>query len=279
MKEIKNSGLPVWLDEETFKLSFKNGLTCSGDGGKDTHQLKGLLFDEEDLKEDEHCYDFYRDIVFEEHRNLFSKYDFRYDITVIMPGTVNGECKKTSGHYHGYIKGSNYTYPEVYEVLSGEAIYILQKVRNFDKPEEEPEIECIKAVRVKAGQAIIIPPFWGHCSINAGEGPMIFSNIAVVSCPLHYDPIRKKHGLGAYVVRKQDEIKIIKNHHYNHVPNIKVVTSKQNPELGITFGKPVYNAFINAPDKFDFLLHPEKYMDEMENMLMIYNKNIDIERK
>lgn len=266
MKEIIHSGLPIWCEEGTTRLSFRDGLTNGGDGGKDAGQMRGLLYREEGMKEDEHCYDFYRDIVFEEHRDLFAKYDFRYDITVIMPGTINGECKKTSGHYHGYIKGTRYTYPEVYEVLSGEAVYVLQKVMNFDKPGEEPVIDEIKAVRVKAGQAIIIPPFWGHCSVNGGDGPLVFSNIAVVSCPMHYEPIREKHGLGIYVLRENGELSFVNNPHYQHVPPLQVVEPKQNPDLGITFGKPVYRAFVNAPEKFDFLLHPDRYPDAMEDM-------------
>lgn len=267
MKEIKNSGLPIWYDEETFRLSFRDGLTCVNVGGKDAHQLKGLLLYEKGMNEDEHCYDFYRDIVFEEHRALYSKYDFRYDLTVIMPGTVNNECKKTSGHYHGYIKSQCYTYPEVYEVLVGEAIYILQKVKNFNKPNEEPKIEEIKAVRVKARQAIIIPPFWGHCTINGGDEPLMFSNIAVVSCPMHYVPVEEKHGLGVYLVREYGELKFVKNPYYQNVPELKEVEPMQNSKLGIKFGNPLYYEFVNSPEKFDFLLHPEPYLDAIDVML------------
>ncbi len=267
MREIITSGLPIWFNEETMRLEFREGLTVDSDGGKDAYQMKGLLYQEEGMKADEHCYDFYRDIVFEKHRALFAKYDFRYDITVIMPGTVNSECKKTSGHYHGYIPGEQLTYPEVYEVLSGEAIYILQKVKNFDNPDEEIEIGEIKAVRVKAGQAIIIPPFWGHCSINGGTDALVFSNIAVVSCPLHYEPIKNKHGLGLYALRNNGEIQLVKNQSYKSVPDFKVVTPLENSDLGIEFGKPVYQEFIKSPEKFDFLLHPDRYLDAMEAML------------
>lgn len=269
MEKLINSGLPISYNEETARLSFYEGLTCAGDGRRNAAALKGLLYNEEGDIDNEHCYDFYRDIVFEEHRELFKKYDFRYDITVIMPGTVNGECKKTSGHYHGYIDGQRFTYPEVYEVLSGEAVYILQKVHNFDIENEEPVIEAIKAVCVKAGQAIIIPPFWGHCSVNAGEGPLIFSNIAVVSCPMHYEPIKQKHGLGAYVLKENGQIKFVKNPYYVNMPEIKEIEPAQNPAMGITFGKPVYWEFIHAPEKFDFLLHPEAFIDAMEAMTKI----------
>ena len=267
MREITTSGLPIWFDEKTNRLEFRDGLTVDSDGGKQAGQMKGLLYDEEALNETEHCYDFYRDIVFEQHRELFKKYDFRYDITVIMPGEVNGECKKTSGHYHGSIPGEAYACPEVYEVLAGEAMYVMQKVKSIDDPDSELEIEDIKVVHVKAGEAVIIPPFWGHCSVNVGEGALVFSNIAVVACPLYYEPIKAKHGLSVYTLRENGKIKLVKNPNYQSAPEFKVVRPKQNPELGITFGKPSYQAFIKSPEKFDFLLHPDTYIDQMEAML------------
>jgi glucose-6-phosphate isomerase, archaeal len=267
MENIKASGLPIFIDRSSFTLEFRDGLTCSGSGKKQAKQLTGLLYAEEGMNGEEYCYEAYRDIVFEKDRDLFQKYDFRYDITVIMPGTVQGECKKTSGHYHGYIKDQPFTYPEVYEVLEGKAVYILQKVKNFDRENEEPVIEELKAVFVEAGQAIIIPPFYGHCSINVGDGPMAFSNIAVVACPLHYEPVKTKHGLSEYVLKGDNGLTFIPNKNYQTVPEINKIVPRENPELGITFSKPVYQAFIKTPDKFDFLLNPSKYEAAMAAML------------
>jgi glucose-6-phosphate isomerase len=268
MKEIKTSALPIWMDEASFDLEFRDGLTCAGSSKKQAGQLKGLLYSEDGMNENEFCYGAYRDIVFEKDRALFQKYDFRYDITVIMPGTIQGECKKTSGHYHGYIQGQPFTYPEVYEVLEGKAAYILQKVRNFDRANEEPFIEDLKLVFVEAGQAIIIPPFYGHCSINVGEGPLAFSNIAVVSCPMHYEPIKQKHGLSIYVLNDGTKPRFVQNTNYQKVPEVHTIIPKQNPGLGITFGKSVYKSFITAPEKFDFLLNPAAYEQAMSQMLV-----------
>lgn len=266
MKQLIHSGLPIWYDENSFKLFFRDGLTCGGDGGKDAGKMRGLLYEEENLKETEHCYDFYRDIVFEKDRHIYEKYDFRYDITAIMPGTVNGECKKTSGHYHGYIPGRSTIYPEVYEVLEGQAVFLLQKAMNFDR-DEEPELSSVKALKVEAGQAVIIPPFYGHCGINSGDGVLYFSNIAVVSCPLHYEPVKQKHGMGYYLLGKGAEQRYEANRNYEKLPELEEIAAKECPELGITFGEPVYGSFVSNPEKFDFLLHPEKYSEQMESLI------------
>ncbi len=266
MFEVKASGLPVWADEKSGALEFRDGLTCESSGSKNAGGLKGLLYNENGIDENEHCYDFYRDVAFERDRELYRKYDFRYDITTIMPGTVGGEYKKTSGHYHGYIEGQTYTYPEVYEVISGSILYILQKCKNFDK-EEQPQIEWVKAVRVNAGEAIIIPPFCAHCSINTLDEPSMFSNIAVVSCPMCYAPVKQRHGLSYFAVEDAGKIKYVQNPNYADLPPIAEVRPAQCAELGITFGKPCYAEFVAAPEKYDFLLNPGPYMDKIGKML------------
>lgn len=267
MEQIKAAELPIFIDTNTNKLAFLDNLTCTDSSSKFAGQLRGLFFDELDLNEQEHCYDTYRDVGFENDRLLFQKYDFRYDITVIMPGTIGREFKKSSGHYHGFIEGKDYPYPEVYEVQKGHAAFILQKVKNFYKIEEEPLIEDLKIVFVEPGESIIIPPFYGHCSINAGEGPLVFSNIAVVSCPMFYDPIRKKHGLANYLLCSSSTNELVKNNNYHNIPEIKKIRPKDDPILGITFGRSVYKAFIHDPEKFNYLLDPAPYLDKMNEML------------
>lgn len=263
--EIIHSGLPIFYNEATNELEFKNGLTCEGSSKKLAGQMVGLLKDSSNLKEDEYVYSAYRNIVFPEHEKSFKKYDFRYDITAIQPGTVNGEYKKTSGHYHGYIENEVHTYAEVYEVIKGEIIFILQQVNNFNMV-EEPVIEEISVVPVKAGQAIIVPPNCGHGSINPTDQVAMFSNIAVVSCPLFYEPIQAKHGLGVYVMKAGDSFQVVPNENYKNAPVAKVVRPLENKELGIEFGVPCYTNFIAHPEKYDFLLHPAQYVEAIKKM-------------
>jgi glucose-6-phosphate isomerase len=267
LKELKASGLPIYYDEAANGLIFKDGLTCAGSTEKAAGGMRGLLMDEGDLHEAEYYYTAYRDIVFERDRNSYAKYDFRYDITLIGPGAINGEKKKTSGHYHGYIAGKPYTYPEVYEVLYGTAVYILQRALNFDDENAEPAIDDILEVTVHEGQAIIIPPFYGHCSINAGEGPLMFSNIAVAECPLFYAPIKEKHGLAYYLTKDGEELKYVKNPQYKDISPLRHMKPRENEALGIKFGHPVYDSFVHNADKFNFLLDPEKYIDSIRDMI------------
>lgn len=278
---LENSGLPICFDDQ-YELHFEEGLACGGDGMKKAGDMRGLLYSEEDLKDGELCYSFYRDIVFEKHKELFRMWDYRYDITVIMPGCINGECKKTSGHYHGLIPGQPYTYPEIYEVLEGEITFLLQKTgspcscaadgyrdgqTDFCRRLTSERPEYVKAVRVKAGQAVVIPPFCGHASVNTGEGAGIFGNIAVAGCRNFYEPVREKHGLSYYILRENEKIGYRKNERYGDLPKLEITAPLEDEGMGIVFGKPVYCEFVKTPEKFEYLRRPEKYMDRMEKML------------
>ena len=269
MLEIKSSGLPIYLDEDTHRLSFEGGLAVDGSTSKKVGQMLGLWANPQDLSPEklkEACYSAYRNIRYPKDEALFEKYGYRYDITAIEPGTVNGECKKTSGHYHGCIEGHTLTYPEVYEVIHGEIVFLLQKWEAFEAG-GEPHFADLRAVHVKAGEAIIIPPFYGHGSINPTEGMSLFSNIAVVACGLHYEPIQEKQGLAGYVLRDGASFQVVPNPRYTSIGQIPVIRPKEDPSLGITFGKPCYPTFIENPALYDYLLHPEPYVERIEALI------------
>lgn len=174
---------------------------------------------------------------------------------------------KNSGHYHDYVKGHSLTFPEAYEVLIGEAVFLLQKSTNFNKPQEKLRVDECKAVFLKPGEKIIVPPFYAHCAINVGKGPMAFGNMAA-PCPLLYDPIRNKHGFFNYVLKKDGKVIFIPNSHYRDLPQLRIVEARENPKLGIVFDKPMYELFIQDPNQFDFLSNPEVFLEEIESMLV-----------
>lgn len=263
--KLLHSDLPIFWEEETKKLRFETGLLCDGFSEKKQTDMKGLWRSPENLHWEETVYQAYRNIRRPEDEKVFQRYDIRYDITVIRPGKVNGECNKTSGHYHGCVPGSIFPYPEVYEVLKGEVMFIMQKA-DFTQP-GEPEITDLAAVRVGEGQAVIIPPFYGHCSVNPLGETVMFSNLAVVSCPIHYGPIQEKRGLAVYLLKEEAGIRLQKNDNYIRTPEVRVTEGKEEKRMGIEFGKSCYRNFVENPEKYDFLLHPDKYIETMEQML------------
>ena len=149
-------------------------------------------------------------------------------------------------------------------MLEGEITFLVQKTKDFER--KDPVFESIRAVKVTAGQAIVIPPFCGHGSVNTGDGVGIFSNIAVVSCPLFYESVKNRHGLSYYIVKEKGKVVYVKNSAYADLPGLEIAVPEEDGELGIIFGKPVYQEFVKAPEKFDYLRDPGKYVDRMEQM-------------
>lgn len=268
MEELTKSGLPLYLDEENHVMAVSALLKMDGFGRKETGKMTGLLAEEENLPVEEPFYDVYRGIAFPKDEEVFACHDFRYDITIIMPGQVNGECKKTSGHYHGWTPRRTNTYAEVYEVIRGTALYILQKSPNFDSGNpEDLVIEDLILATVHEGETIIIPPNYGHASVNIGDGPLVFSNLAYVPCPVNYDPVKHYHGMSYYITKKDGKTELECNKKYRDVPEPRFAGVKENPRLGIRFGKPVYQSFLESPEAFHFLKDPDSYVDEILSML------------
>ncbi len=269
LTKLTGSGLPIYMDKKTYMLSLEAPLIYDGYGRRTVKQMEGLLFSPGGSNPEEPCYDVYRGIRFPQDQALLSKDEYRYDITVIMPGQIGGECKKTSGHYHGYNPLRTNTYPEIYEVIKGKAIYVLQRSRNFEGDPGLLEIDDLIIAHVHEGQTIIIPPNYGHCSINAGDGPLVFSNLAYVPCPVAYGPVKHHAGMSVYVLKENGEIRVVSNPRYKQAPRPKFATVKDNPHLGIGFGLPVYKSYLNNPGAFHFLGHVDGFENEIMSMLLI----------
>ncbi len=273
MQLLKNSGLPIYLEKESNKLAFTAPLQLGSYGEKIVGQMLGLLAKEENLELSTKFYDVYRAIRYPDDEERLKRNRYQYDITYVMDGLVNGECKKTSGHYHGFNPQRTNTYPEVYEVIEGTALYVLQRAKNFESDPEGIIIEDVILTVVKAGQTIIIPPNYGHCSINIGDGPMIFSNLAYIPCPVIYDSVRYYHGMSYYVFKTDGEVKAELNQRYSNVPEPKFAVVKENERLGIKFGLPIYQSYQQNPGAFEFLGNPDAYVDEIMSMLE-YKENL-----
>lgn len=251
------SGLPIAIDETTGELSFHDGLLCDADSTKRVGQMAGLFRSIEGEDPDRLVYRAYRNIRFPEHDALFSDAGLRYDITVVMPGTVNGEYFKTSGHYHGTGPGQALPYPEVYEVVKGIIAFVLQYDPLFDTPDEGAP-DDVRVVVVHEGESVIIPAFAGHGSINVADEVSAFSNIAVVECPVLYDAVKARHGLAAYVMEGAEGPELLANGSYALEGAPRFARPLEAPDLGIAFGRSCYRTYVEDPARYAWLLDCEE---------------------
>lgn len=143
------------------------------------------------------------------------------NITVWEPGTVDGEYIKTYGHYHiGQLD-------ETYWVLFGAGVVLQQKLVSEGDVMRPDRVEEFRAIIVKQGDSVYMPPGYGHLVSNIGktylvtadDSPVDFGDKDPVSMPGHadYEMVKEMHGFAYYVVEKDGKPALVKNPLYSEV--------------------------------------------------------------
>jgi glucose-6-phosphate isomerase, archaeal len=177
----------------------------------------------------------------------------RYDLTVIPPRNLCGEWVKTKGHYHPK-NPAGVGYPELYEVLEGEARYLLQSQDLLD----------IVMIRAQAGDIVIIPPGYGHITVNPSpDKTLAMANIVSTEFESEYGEYISRHG-AAYFLFANGEIR--KNPRYPRVPPVRSVNPKSGQGEHRIIAGPLYSLLGNE-DALSFLNYPERYITLLEILL------------
>lgn len=143
------------------------------------------------------------------------------NITVWEPGTVSGEYIKTYGHYHiGQLD-------ETYWVLLGDGVVLQQKLVHEGEIPQPDRVEAFRAIVVKPGDSIYMPPGYGHLVANIGktyfvtadDSPVDFGDKDPVAMPGHadYEMVKQMRGFAYYVVEKDGKPALRKNPLYKEV--------------------------------------------------------------
>ncbi|MEM5777589.1 MAG: glucose-6-phosphate isomerase family protein [Candidatus Aenigmatarchaeota archaeon] len=206
-------------------------------------QLQEVLIDYEKLVEDMNtAYFMYRDI--------YRKNDLRYDITVIPFAKIGREYNKTLGHYHP-LAINGLSYPEIYQVIYGNATYVLQK-----KDYSTNRVIDVKIVEAQEGDIVVILPNYGHVTVNKKSDLLIMSNVVYCNFESDYSDYKKKKGAYAYITKEG----IIKNSNYDEQLEISVIKAKDFNKHFVrnTFGKEIdiLTSLIYSSDKLEFLKNP-----------------------
>ncbi len=126
------------------------------------------------------------------------------NLTVITPKRVGDEYPKTFGHYH-----PNESPIEIYHLISGTGVLVLQK----------RDLSEIFLVKVQPGQQIKIPKEYGHSWSNVGSEPLIsYDDWRIGHTDTDYAEIRSLHGMAYYLIDDNGKVKVVKNSHYNQIP-------------------------------------------------------------
>jgi len=174
---------------------------------------------------DRDAYYMYRDLsLTPTDAETITRHQLRYDITIIPPFQMGLEFVKTYGHYHPRVNPElRYTYPEVYEVLEGDAHFLLQHAQN------EYVVDEIILVKATRGDKVIVPPNCGHVTINPSEKTLRMANWVCRSFESLHEPYTQHHG-GAYYELING--RLLQNRAYDKVPESRIAYRKRRPSAG-----------------------------------------------
>lgn len=145
---------------------------------------------------------------------VFSEVSDQWEnLTIITPGKYSQEFPKTYGHYH------NSKEPEIYHLVQGEGLLLLQK-QHDDRGVFIPEqIDEVIILTVKPGEEVKITQEYGHSWTNLGNTPLIsYDNWKSGHTPADYTPIERLHGMAYYIIEENKKPKAIPNPNYQNLP-------------------------------------------------------------
>ena len=125
--KIANGSFPIdW--EESEDALYVEGLKIPS-SVRTIGDMKDVLYDAEFAKSADKSkvlYYMHRGVLRRRDSALFESNRRRFDVTVVLPGTLGSEFTKTVGHYHELSPAAGHqSYPEIYEILHGAAHFMI----------------------------------------------------------------------------------------------------------------------------------------------------------
>jgi glucose-6-phosphate isomerase len=227
------------------------------------HDMEDVLFDKEwfDATDERNkdLYYMFRDLAKNDTElEMIKAHHLRYDITVIPPGMLGSEYTKTVGHYHPEVPGTDISYPEIYQVLEGSATYLLQKVENG----EEDIVLDVAIIEAKKGDLVIVPPKYGHVTMNASETTLEMANWVCRDFSSIYEPIKRLSGASYFLLKDG----FAKNPLYKDVPPIRYLKPLACDDFGLNSEENMYD-LVNEIEKLRFLTAPQDCMRFLTGVL------------
>jgi len=194
------------------------------------------------LASDSPTYYMYRDVAH------FGK--IRYDVTRILSLDLAGEMNKTLGHVHPRsAKGTPWS--EVYEVLSGEAHFLLQKMNQLG-------VSDAVLLSAKKGECLLIPPGYGHVTINPGKHDLVLGNLVSSDFEADYSEFLRLRGACYY---EMHDGKLVKNRNYGGDFELRQMRAVDFSSAFGTYApfKKGLLAAVKKPEDIEFLKKPEMF--------------------
>ncbi|GJM64448.1 glucose-6-phosphate isomerase family protein [Persicobacter diffluens] len=198
------------------------------------------------------------------HLPLLKELHLLYGAVTYAAGQLGQEPVRSQGHIHKRSRHANgWSTPEVYEIWQGEAVIYMQEYA-----EDHPG-RCF-AVHAKAGEVVIVPPFWAHATISANpEMPLTFGAWCDRDYGFDYDGVRAHQGLSYFPIcdSNNGQLRWLANPNYEKSELIIKQSPRRYSEFNIDPKKSIYQQFEEDPARFNFVPRPDKYAHLWENFI------------
>lgn len=247
----RQSGLPIAFDPVTHTIHRPAGISVEQTSVRTASEMREYTADPAADAPRDTIYTVYRNLARAEDADAIGAAGLRYDITVIPPGCFGGrsrEFARTAGHYHTPAER-----PEVYEVLSGRAYWLIQRPAAGD----QSVLEAVYVIEAVAGEKALIPPGFGHITANAYSEPLVTANWIGKSTRYNYEPYRRFRGGGYWLQEgpSPETVEFEKNPNYHAVPELKKLHPRELPEFSLVRSRPLYT-LAATPERLQFLNAP-----------------------
>lgn len=258
------AGFPLVLTDEG--LRFPDGIEATTVFERKLSELKAFLTSDNASALIEPIYRVWQGV----HIAETPATPIRYDLTVLNPGTIKfasgeQEFSRTAGHYH--VSEGTKTYPEIYEVISGRGHWLIQKPKA-----DVQEIEEAYLVEANPGEKMLVPPGFGHITINTERVPLIESNVVASGFSYDYETYKKLKG-GCYRLLQHGEASLIEirsNQMYHGLPGIKKLKPKKDWFKG--YFEPLWKVLTSHPEDLKFISAAETYAQHFFAIDRIYQE-------
>ena len=283
MLDLENlAGLPLALDDSGL-LVFGAGIVIEDHGERLLDALTPVVLEPERTRGSvEVAYYMDNGVYRRADESRLAGVPMRYELTLIPPRQIGREFVKTFGHRHRPEPKSGLDWAEVCEVLVGTAHFLMQTLDLSG-----PDASVVYLVEAKAGQKVLLPPGFDHCTINPGPEPLLFSDVIARGVSGIYDRFVATRGAAYLEVaegslpppagdlrpRKPRDLRhFVPNPTYRRVPPLTRVELRDYPHLGLTSQVPLYKAFIESRgQQWSFLTDPTLFYATFPDLRAIFD--------
>jgi len=201
------------------------------------------------------------DVGRKQDREEIVKRNLLFGVVTYAAGRLGDEPIRSQGHIHAVSASCGWSTPELYEIWDGEAVIYMQ-----ERAEDDPG-RCF-AVRAKAGDVVVVPPYWAHATVSADPThPLTFGAWCVRDFGFDYRGVRAHGGIAFFPLFDADgTLRWEKNAAYGGCRLVEK-SPELYPQLGIERGESVYSQFVRDNDRFLWVARPKLKENEWKGFM------------